>query len=395
MKQKFFNALAFFVGIVTVVAIIHSCKKTDTSLSVNTEKEQIEAVKKATVARYGNSSAPLVYPINTIADQMVVDNNGNEVVVRKIRNNAARTLACSSYDCAIAEANGLDPSGFETTYTLTSAEVYAGCGTANGTKVTVTWNVSVPYTLLATNGTFTSKGRLRFVNSAGTVLFSTVSITPITITALGADPTCGNNKLFRVTYSLSNVLDSYLGNNNKMECGLFVYTNCSLVPTNIAAWTQAIVFPTNSTFALPCNRIDKLWFNPSTGTAVNQCASVAGAYLTCPAPPANFVRTTSQQVEYRKRVVASYDWNAQPIATSPVINGVVPPVATGAKSATVSSCCGVLFLKDMVQGASTLGWLVRYRNRNTGCATAYLVTDPLYSTSPWVLGTYTTEFWPY
>ena len=99
--------------------------------------------------------------------------------------------------------------------------------------------------------------------------------------------------------------------------------------------------------------------------------------------------------EYRKKVVANNDWNAQPIASSPIKNGVVPPVATGSFSATVTSCCGVLFLKDMVQGASPLGWLVRYRNRYTGCATAYLVTDPLWSTDTWVLGSYTTEYWPY
>jgi hypothetical protein len=184
-----------------------------------------------------------------------------------------------------------------------------------------------------------------------------------------------------------------LGNNNKMECGLFVYTNCSLVPTNIAAWTQAVIFGANSTFALPCSRIDKLWINPSTGTAVNQCASVAGAYLTCPAPPASFVRTTQQQVEYRPRTVStSFDWNAQNSSASSINRNGVFPLSSIVFKPTLNSCCEVLYLKEMKQGISPNGWLVRYRNINTGCLSAPAATTP---SANWPAGTFTTEYWIY
>jgi hypothetical protein len=387
MKYKILNALLIAVGIVAFGIFLHSCKKTDKAGNLITQDDGTAAVIKATEARYGKSSAPIVYPVNTVADFLITDKDGNEVIVRKKRDINGRVLtSCSNMNCAQAEGIG-DPSGLQPDYTLNNAEVYAGCGTANGTTVKVTWDLSVPYTVYATSGALTSKGRIRFLNSTGTVLYSNIAITPITVTALGADPNCSAHLKFRVTYSLSNVLDSYLGNNNRMECALLIYTNCSFFPTVITAWTPTITFPASSTYALPCNRIDKLWYNPSTGTAVTQCATVAGAYVTCPAPPANFVRTTSQQVEYRK-VTNTTDlaWTAQ---TSTVNNGTLPPVSGNTISATVSSCCGVLYFKQIVQGAWANGWLIRYRNVYTGCA----VITPAGAT--WPAGSYTTEYWIY
>lgn len=398
MKRHFSikHIAVFTVICLCVAAILNSCKRESITTDKNSQDE-VAVVIKATKDRYGALSAPVVYPVNKIAGRLDYDANGNEVIIagRNLQN--ARVL-CTGYDCATAESFGLTRGDIEEVYTLSSAEIYAGCGTQNGTKVTVTWNLSVPYIVLnanPANATQLSKGRMRFLSSSGTLLYNNINITPVSITSLGTDPSCSNNSLFRVTYSLSNVMDSYLGNGNKLECSLFMYTNCTgLAPSYVTQWTQAVVFPATGTYAAPCSRIDKLWINPSTGTAQSQCATVAGAYVTCTGVPAGFTRTTSQQVEYRKRLVTtSFDWNDQNAnASSIVYNGVLPPVATGAASSTVSSCCGVLFLKFMVQGASPNGWLVRYRNIYTGCSTAPAATTP---SATWTPGTFTTEYWPY
>lgn len=386
------------VSICAFAVFMHSCKKTDKTENTIIQDDGTAAVIKATEARYGKVSTAVVYNVNKLADFIELDKNGNELGIRQSNANARPGgPGCSSYDCALAESNALDISGFDERYLLYSVEVFSGCGTANGTQVKVTWDVSVPYTVLTasqSNSSLLSKGRIRFKNSSGTVLISYLNITPISITPLGINPTCSFDKDFRVTYTLNNVPDSYLGNSNTLECQLFTYTNCSLLPQKLTTWLQGVTLSASNTSALPCNRIDKLWINPSTGTAQSQCASVAGAYVTCPAPPANFVRTTSQQVEYRKRNVASYNWDDQTLATSPIYSGVLPPLATGAASSTVSSCCGVLYLKNMVQGVSTLGWLVRYKNVYTpSTGTTCPATTPLGAT--WTLGTYTTEYWIY
>ncbi len=385
-SKKHIAILAFFA--LSIIAILNSCKKESSIVTTRTMEKETEAVMSATKARYGSVSSDIIYPVNKVAGRLDYDANGNEIIVQGRSAESARVL-CTGYTCADAVALGLTRGDIDEVYTLTSAEIYAGCGTQNGTEVRVTWNLSVPYTVLKQNSpTLPSKGRIRFVSSTGTVLYSNINITPIAIVSLGTDPTCSNNKLFTVTYKLANVPDSYLSSGNKLECGLFIYTDCtSLAPNYVTQWTQATVFQSSNTYALPCSRIDKLWINPSTGTALSQCATVAGAYVTCPAPPANFVRTTSQQVEYRKRNTASYVWTAQ---TSTVYNGENSFTVPVSYPPILNASTGFLYLREMRQGQSATGWLVRYRNvYSTTCT----VITPINST--WVAGTYATEYWPY
>lgn len=377
----------FLLTAISFMAILNSCKRNKELLS----EPSVEQVKAATIKalqdKYGNVSAPIVYPIDKIADGFYINKNGLEIPIIKQHSGIQSVNSCS-FDCNTAS----DPSDLDLVYTLDYVQRFFYCGSTTGSEITATWQISVPYTIYPenqVNSTLKSKGRMRFKNSSGTILISNTNLQPINITSNGADPYCSSNFLYTVTYKWSGVADSYFSSGNTLECSLFAYNNCDLTGNNyLTSWVSAAVFPNGSgTYALPCSRIDKVWVNPSTGTSSSQCATAAGAYITCPSYPSGFTTTTSQQVEYRIRDnSSSYRWTDQS-PSSTVYNGT--PVGTGSTSPIVSACCGVLNLDHIYQGASTYGWLVRYRNVYTGCATI----TPINST--WTLGTYITEYWPY
>lgn len=374
----------FLVIAVVLISILHSCKKNDQTKDIPATDQSNASVIKALKEKYGNVSTPLVYPVYKVADGFYVNANGEEIPIKNKRSGAQLILGCDK-DCNTAS----DPSELDLVYTLSYVQRFFYCGSTTGSEVTATWDISVPYTVLGANPnnpSILSKGRMRFKNSSGSILISNTNLTPISITANGADPNCGSNFLYTVTYTWSGVADSYFSNGNTLECSLFAYNDCDLTGNNyLTSWVQAAVYSGSGTYALPCSRIDKVWVNPSTGSNSSQCATAAGAYVTCPSYPSGFTPTTDQQVEYRKRNnSSSFNWDDQ---SSTVYNGEISPGTT--LSATVSACCGVLSLRNMYQGQSTYGWLVRYRNVYTGCG----VITPI--NSAWTSGTYITEYWIY
>lgn len=374
-----FSLLALFS-----VIILHSCKKNDTANNDLSGDEAKAKAIKAIQEKYGSISAPEMYAVYKVANGFYINKNGDEVPIVKQHSGIQFVQACDK-NCNTAA----DPSELDLVYTLSYVQRFFYCGSTTGSEVTATWDISVPYTVLPQNpynAALKSKGRMRFKNSSGQILTSNTNLQPISITSIGADPNCGSNFLYTVTYTWNGVADSYFSNGNTLECSLFAYDDCDLTNNNyLTSWIQAAVYPGSGTYALPCSRIDKVWVNPSIGTTSSQCATAGGAYVTCPSYPSGFTPTTSQQVEYRKRDnTTSFNWVDQ---SSTVYNGETSPGTT--VSATVSSCCGVLSLRNMYQGQSTYGWLVRYRNVYTGCA----VITPINST--WTLGTYITEYWIY
>ncbi len=375
----------FFIVAGGLIAILNGCKKNDTSTNTELSTEQARAnAVRAIQEKYGSVAAPTVYPVYKVADGFYVNANGVEVPITKQHSGIQSILGCDK-DCNTAS----DPSELDLVYNLFYVQRFFYCGSTSGSEVTATWNISVPYTVLGQNpynSTLKSKGRMRFKNSQGQILTSNTNLQPITITANGTDPNCGSNFLYTVTYTWSGVADGYFSNGNTLECSLFAYNNCDLTGNNyLTSWVLAAVYPGSGTYALPCSRIDKVWVNPSMNNNSGQCAVAGGAYLTCSSYPNGFTPTISQQVEYRKRDnTSSFNWTDQ---TSTVYNG---ETGSGTNvSATVSACCGLLSLRNIYQGQSTTGWLVRYRNVYTGCG----VITPINST--WTNGTYITEYWLY
>lgn len=377
---KNYFGILFFISTTTTCFFI-SCNKKDSTHTNKTAAQEKENAIKRIQQKYGSVAVPEVYAVNKIADGFYVNPNGEEIPLRKKNTGTQSVLTCT-FDCNTAT----DPSDLDLTYTLGYIQRFFYCGSTMGSEVTATWFISVPYTVLLQNPynpALKSKGRMRFLNSSGGLITSNTNLQPITITANGPDPNCGTNFLYTVTYKWSSVADSYFSNGNILECSLFAYNDCDLTANNyLTSWTKARVFQGTGTYAQPCNRIDKVWYNVSTGNTPSQCATAGGAYVTCPAYPAGFTPTFYQQVQYRRRDNPnSYVWDDQ---ASPIEIGET--AGTNVPSETVSACCGVLFLRNIYQGQSPGGWLIRYRNRHTGCDN---INDP------WTSGTYMTEFYLY
>lgn len=384
--MKTFNKISLLLCLgLFACNMLNSCKKIDSKNEVLKTDLAKQKIIDRIEATYGKVTTPSIYKVGKEASGFYINDQGLEIPIIKKKQQAGSENLCG-LDCNTAS----DPGDLEFSYVLDYVQRFFYCGNTTGSEIISTWYVSVPYSLLDAsplNPSVLSKGRMRFKSSSGAILITNTNLTPVTITLVGGDPNCSQNLLYTVTYKWEGLDDSYFSSGNTLECAVDIYNDCDLVNNrHITGYLQAIVFNGFGSYAQPCSRIDKVWINSSTGSNSGQCATAAGAYLTCPSYPFGFTPTTSQQVEYRERDnPASLEWDEQ---NSIVLIGekVEPGYPL---SSTVSACCGVLFLREMYQGVSSTGWLVRYRNVYTGCA----VISPINST--WVTGTYITEYWLY
>lgn len=335
--------------------LINSCKKIENGANKNEAADYKAKVIQATIERYGRITAPIIFqprqPASTISYK---DANGNLILYGGIQQN--RTAAvCGRYDCNSAP----NASDLYVTYTLEYVKWYYKCGT--GHDMTAIWKVSAPYTLLLqdpNNPNNYSYGNIR-IKSGSTVLITSGNL-GMQITSLGADPNCSANTLYSVTYKWSNVADTYFPNNS-IECSFTIYNNCPITNYNTTVGYTFGATYTNQTdvFTHPCDRTDQAFVNPPSGSQTY--ATVAGAYSFC-TPPSGFTGTTDHQVEYRAVTHAtSILWDDQ---TSTPHGGVLPGTTTP-EVPVITSCCGFLNFLQMTLHSGK--WLVRYRNRHSGC----------------------------
>lgn len=370
--------------------ICNSCQKNDLSpvLQSQQQDQRISSVIKSMQEKYGKMSAPVVYPVNKVVDGFYVNKKGEEISLIRPSTISRNTLSCN-FDCTTAEG----PWDLDITYTLDYVTRFYYCGSSES-EIVANWTISVPYTVLLQNPINSlqfSKGRMRFKDPIGSgVSFTNNNIQTISITSLGADPTCSSNTLYKITYNWNNVPNSYFNSGSILECSLFLYNDCDITNYNyLTSWEQGIGYIGDGTYAGPCDRIDKITYAPSESDNSGQCAQVLGAYMVCGEYPfpSGFVGTELHQLEYRKRDnVNSFAWDDQ---SSDIENGI--PYGEIDPSSTFSPYVGLLRLKEIYQGSYPDGWLIRYRNVNA--------TEGCGEISPkgasWPVGTYNTEFWLY
>lgn len=342
--------------------LLNSCKKTaDSNADENPADEKariIETIKE----RYGNVTAPVIIPVNQPASSIsYIDHNG---IFKPIGGNISTDATCGQYTCATAPS----PSDLYVSYTLPYIKWYYTCGT--GHDLIATWSISVPYTVLLQdlNSSTYSFGNIR-IKSGSTVLATSGNLGNgnLAIVNHGADPNCSSNTLYTVTYKWDDVSETYFPGNS-VECSLNLYNNCSLVNNiNVVGWTSGPPSPNSmlDVFTHPCDRIDQAFILPAGPSQTY--TTVAGSYVVC-SPPSGFTGTTYNQVEYRQVTPltngGSLLWSAQ---TSDPHNGVAVGT-TSPEVALLSSCCSVFNLLLMTDNSGE--WLVRYRNRHSGCSSA-------------------------
>lgn len=365
------------------VLLFNSCKKTDTLSNKTKEKTEKEKIIEATIERYGAITAPVIYqPHKRATDIAYLDSNG---VSHQIGGGIRTEATCGQYDCSTAPtANDLYVS-----YTLEYVKWYYECPNSSH-NLTAIWKISVPYTVtLYYNSPFISRasyGEMRIKQPNGTVLITSNYLVSgsggnFEIVNNGTDPNCSSNTLFTVSYTWENIAGTYFPG-NEVECALNLYNDCAITNyNNTIGFTQGVTYTNADVFTHPCDRTDQAYINPNSGP--NNCTTIAGAYIGC-SPPSGFTGTNEHQVEYRLRTNSSSNlWDDQPIINSTIYNGTFSSSGSS-QVATMAACCDVLYLFNMTPSSGT--WLVRYRNRHTGC------TPTITLNSNWG-GNYVTEVW--
>jgi hypothetical protein len=384
MKIKITKLLAALLLLTAIGFTINGCKKTDTAVN-NTEAENAKAKAiQATIERYGRITAPVIYqPNKPAASISYLDKDGRLILLSGANNFTDAT--CGQYTCGTAPT----AADLYVTSTLQYVKWYYKCGT--GHDLTAIWDVSTPYSLLTqdpNNSSNYSYGNVRILNGGGTVLATSSNLGNgnLTIVNTGADPNCSSNTLYRVTYTWQNISATYFPG-NYVECSFTIYNNCALTSNNtVVGYTTGVPY-TNvyDVFTVPCDRTDQAFVNPNTGP--NSEATIAGAYSIC-SPPSGFTGTTDHQIEYRLRTNGSSNlWDDQ---SSTVYWGSTGSSATPTAS-TMNSSAGLLYLHYMTPSSGT--WLVRYRNRHSGCTPTISGTNDNWNNTSGN-NNYVTEVWP-
>lgn len=339
------------IAIASFTLILKSCKKADINPPDN---KSTEAARAATIqaikARYGNVSAGIIYKVNKEAKDLFFRNTtGGMVNFRTIKptlgSGGAENILCN-YNCN----NTNNPANLHLVYTLSYVQRNYIYESGDKSDLNVSWTISVPFTPLTTYNGNNSTGTLKVTDPGSTL--HTYSGLSITIRTIGADPNCGANTLYEITYKATLVPDSYLGSGMLISSALSLYNNCVLVGNLVT--TGDTDAPDFSLYPhLPCSRVDKVWVNPYIGP--NGCTTAAGCYNVGNYPN-GFTPIDNHQVEYRQvNSGSSYEWDDQ---TSTVYWG--KNTTTNNIQATVGPY-QTSDLENMISG----NWLVRYRNMKT------------------------------
>ncbi|HWR33987.1 MAG TPA: hypothetical protein VN451_10685 [Chitinophagaceae bacterium] len=180
--------------------------------------------------------------------------------------------------------------------------------------------------------------------------------------SLSTDPNCSANTLYDVRYTWLDVADTYFPDNS-IEASFTIYNDCDITNNStIVGYTFGATYTNqNDVFTHPCDRTDQAFINPPS---VNQTyANVTGAYTSC-TPPNGYTGTTDHQVEYRavdhQTSILWDDQNSTP-------HGGVAAGTTSPEISVIDAYGGIV-INCLLMTVHSGKWLVRYRNRYTGCA---------------------------
>lgn len=283
MSKKILSIVCALFVVLTIIVI--GCKKMTSSSDITSQK-----IPQKVLDKLKTQDGQITIPINETIKGFVTDQNGNPIDVSKSNHRSTDPNLCD------------DPSNINVTATLVSLSKSFTCNV--GYKVNAVWELSTNVDmLLATNplnSSQLSKGRLQLKNSSGTVIYSQLSITPVSITDLGADPNVSGNKIFRVTYSSANISTSTMNSAYTMANSCFIYTDCTSTgyALNIP-YLSNNVFYVGNIYGDPCTRIDKAYIVPDNTAYSNSSGYVSGSDVIGNCYPSGYTHNTGTHVQYR------------------------------------------------------------------------------------------------
>ena len=249
--MKTFKVLPLIVSTAFFLFILNGCKKTDqgTQTADVSKNDLVDKLKET--LKNNPQAMQVVVPLNEKVISTWTDLTGNKIIA----NNTNRVIDC----------NGLDDVDYPPYETLISVGAEYDC--SRGYRYTFNWNISSPVKLYAVsplNGS-SSKGRVRLKNVSGTLTYTDLNITPVTIIYIGDDPTTSNsNGLYKASFT-SQWISAAINKNQLLSNSIVVYTDCATLPSVTSAYTANTPIYVN--LSNPLTRIDPVFFQSASNVA--------------------------------------------------------------------------------------------------------------------------------
>lgn len=281
---------ASFILIAVSLIIFYGCKKTGVGEpdKPNTGKQEDLAAIYTAKLKGQPTSATMV--VNLPGKGYYADLNGNKVTINRTAvPNANRTEA---FTC-------IDPADSEFDQEIVSITREYTCNT--GYRFVVQYRLETEIEPLITNSSGqVSRGRIQLRNAANGVIYTTPTTTINPVISIV------NNGILRqnsngddvyevvVTYRSEIISETIYNQSASVRANLIAYTDCSLYPQLVCPFSAQQQVAGSQHDALPCTRIDKVYWNPSSGLG----ASTAGCNaLPSSCFPWGYVFPNRQEIE--------------------------------------------------------------------------------------------------
>jgi hypothetical protein len=357
---------SFAMLIVLSLFVFYGCKKTATSETK--EQNELAEIYKQKLKNEPSVSALVV---NLPGKGYYGDVNGDKITVGSGQTNTNEATSCP------------DPGNSEFAQELVSITREFTCNV--GYRFVVQYKITSEFYPQLTNGSgVPSKGRIKLVNSSGGQVYitPTTTINPVLTVqnngVVGVNSNGDDMNEFLVTYRSEIISEATYNQAAGIQSNLTCYTDCANYATlNIAFSSQQQVDGSQQN-SQPCLRIDKVWFNPRSGSTPPNLAGADPIGSGC--FPWGYVFPHKQEIEFKN---GSGVWKNFYLH----INGLAQP---GVETALINYW-DVWFI-DVTNSQNQNGLVpgniqVRYRNNHMGSNSngGPCVTQPS--------GTYITETW--
>jgi len=270
MKKISISLLTLLFFIVT----FYSCKKNQNDDVIITDTNKtMQPVIDAFKEKYKTGSFSETRILNLPGKGFWADNNGVQVT------RASRALEKSTRNYSTTMLSACpDPGEDYPSQSIYSVLRELTC--EQGYRIEVKYDLILAYTPQLTNSSLVpSFGRVWLFNSAGAKIWPTITPTPkhnvtsiVSVGSAGTDPNGLPLTKYRITFKTDYIPEAIFDMSSSMQSYLFTYTDCPEYPTVVCPFSTQQSAITSQQNAFPCERIDKVYWNPSSGIG----ASVAG-----------------------------------------------------------------------------------------------------------------------
>jgi hypothetical protein len=360
LKPLIKHSNRLFIAVI-FTASIFSCKKNIETTEATETIAQIAAKNKAAIfATYGNISAAIANPnpFTTTGISYITTSGTKQSLLNKQTRGVIipnTNYVCGSFDCATAtNASQLEISGG-----IASSTRLVKCQNSTAlSDAEYTWYVSAPFTINPTQGIAgNTEANTTYTDAfGGSVTINTPLTAANVIVQPVIKPSC-KNKYYKITYVVKDVPNDYFNAGATILAQLSLYNDCALINRNVTLVGYSQNAVPNTYNQAPCARVDRPFINPGAGTTTNPVASVTGLYTSFCGLPGGMVGIDEHQIEFRKKTVASNNWDDQ-------INSLVKFASSTPTSQpnqnTINPYSGTVFLSGTSQGSGA--FIIRYRN---------------------------------